>query len=468
VKVKARTSLLSNHFDLFVGFIVLILLGILTVVVIRGDQIGIEVKDYLPTTRASSMGAVHIGFEEAIDPASVASRITLAPPVSGQISVSDKQVIFQPDAVLTPGQIYTVIVHPGITTISGRRLQKDFQWQFDVRAPRVAYLGPVDQMSQNLYLVNTTRPDSPLQLTRRTNGILSYDVSPDGSKIVFSQMLEDGSGSVGLFLWDSSNGEATLWLDCKNATCNNPSWRPDGSAIAYEYANLNLGTGMPPGTSRIWVLDFASNTAGPLFGDTQTLGYWPTWSLDGTMLGAYDVDIPGIIIHDFARNRDIVIPTDQGEIGKFSPDGKWLFFPKIVNLDETNFVTHLVLADLTADPPVLHDLIPDNSPVNDVNAVWQPDSKGLIVLRRPSSSQKGKQGSQIYRFDLESGEKVSLLDDNRYVRTELTLDPTGQQLAFMSLAIGTQDAYPEVWVYDLNSHTQMKVADKANSPRWMP
>src|SRR5258708_3380283 len=49
---------------------------------------------------------------------------------------------------------------------------------------RIVYLGPVAEIAQNLFAVDPENPFMPKQVTDSQSGIVGYDVTPDGSKIV--------------------------------------------------------------------------------------------------------------------------------------------------------------------------------------------------------------------------------------------------------------------------------------------
>jgi Tol biopolymer transport system component len=463
VKNKNSTSH-GDRFDLVTGSVIVLLVALIFLVIALGDQIGTTVQNYQPKDKAPKWSPIQATFDEAIDPASAVSKITIDPPVDGTITVSERKVIFQPKNSLPYGQTYTVTVQPGIRTLKGHELKEAVQWTFSIQSPRLVYLAPVDRLDQNLYIVDPDAPESPQQLTFST-GVLSFDVSPDGRYIAYSELSE--SGSANLFLWDAATGESSMLLECFDATCNNPVWRPDGGAIAFERTDLNSGTGMAYGVSRIWVIDFATNTVSPVFNDTQQIGYSARWSPDRTKLGAYNANVVGIMIHDFSTGEDFVIQTPQGEIGKFSPNGQWLYFPKIVDLGGGAISAHLVFVDMSSDLLVQHDLSADTDPNSDVDAMWLPDSKSVVVSRRPPYK-IGVQGAQLYQVNLETRESKPLVVDEAYTHGDVSLSPTGDVFAFRRFAIGKEGARPEIWTYNLKTGQLKMLVFNAQIPRWMP
>jgi Tol biopolymer transport system component len=224
---------------------------------------------------------------------------------------------------------------------------------------------------------------------------------------------------------------------------------------------------MPPGPPRVWVYDVASNTARPLFSDNQQLGFMPRWSPDGKRLAVFNVNAGGIVIHDFASGQDSLIATVGNEVGSFSPDGRWLYFPKVVGNGTTQYATHLVLVDVSAQPYVQHDLIPDSDPSDDAEAAWLPDSKGMVVARRSSGAQ-GMAPTQLYVVDIASAQATPLVIDQAYSQSNLTVNPAGDTVLFQRFPLGKSGARPELWTVNLKTKALQLVAQNGSVPGWLP
>jgi Tol biopolymer transport system component len=208
----------------------------------------------------------------------------------------------------------------------------------------------------------------------------------------------------------------------------------------------------------------AEDTARPLFSDTQQIGYMPRWSPDGKRIAVFSVSAGGIIVHDFDTGNDQVIPTQQGEVGSFSPDGRLLSFPKIVALGDNQYAVHVMLADLSTAPFTVRPLIPDSEAVSDLEAVWRSDSRGLIVARQPPA-RKLTQGSALYSIDLATGAATLLVADEGYEQTNLSI--SGDLLVFQRVDEGDVTARPELWVYHLGTRELRRIAQNGVSPRWL-
>ncbi len=331
-------------------------------------------------------------------------------------------------------------------------------------APRVVYLGPMDSIVQNLWLVDSSKGLQPAKLTNAKNGILDFDVAPNGMVVYTEQM---GQGASNLMLYDPARNESRLLYECKDASCMEVAWRPDGKMVAFDRSELNTGTNMPPGAPRAWIFDLETGQGRPLYSDNQRLGFTPKWSPDGNKLAVFDTASGGIAVYNFKTGKDTLIPAFQGSLGTFSPDGTKIWFPKVVEVEQQQYSTHIVIVDLTTEPFTQHDLIPDSALDDDSQPIWMPDGKSLLVERRPAGAPV-EQDKQIYQVDVATGAAKPLVVDPTYAHSNLILSPAGDRVLFQRFKIGGQGARPELWTYEFKTQKLQKVAENANLPRWLP
>lgn len=353
----------------------------------------------------------------------------------------------------------------GLVIASGDHISKARQ-----SAARIVYLGSSDGITQNLYVVDPATPDKPQPITASDNGIVAYDVSPDGNKIVYSEVIRADLPSWGvtrLYLWDATTRQASLLYECQEAVCNSLAWRPDGKVIAFERIDVNPTMNAGASPPRVWLFDLVQNVAAPLFRDNQQLSQMPRWSPDSTRLAVVSATAKGIIIHDFSTTKDKVIPTPEGEIGQFSPDGKWLSYPKIVSVSDGGYAVHQILVDTTSDTLVQRELVPPTEPVSDGQAIWQADSQSLIIARQPATH-KLTQGPQLYSLDLATGQATLLLAEDTYSLINISLNPAGDTLVFLRTALDTTPVHPELWTYNLHTHELKRITQNVAFPRWLP
>ncbi len=447
------------------GLTIGLVMALLIVVLVIGDRVGLTVNQLGPAGMVASGSTVDITFDEAIDPASAADHIALSPPVSGKISVNDARVIFVPDRPLAAGRTYTAIAKAGIRATSGRQLLSDQQWNFKVRAATVSVLAPDNGIVLNLFLIDPAAPDKPQQITNSEKGLLSFDALPDGSRIVYAELQERGMANLSVY--DVRTRTTRVLLRCDNATCANPVWRPDGSMVAFERAEFNPDAGIGPGAPRIWLLDLTTNKLRRILSDSQRLGYTPRFSPDGSKLAFYDAGQRGIVVYDFVQQKDSLIATPQGEVGKFSPDSRWIYFPRIVQLEDGSYISYFVLVDLNSDTATQRDLTPDIKGASDVEAVWTPDGSGLIVLRRLPGAERMTKGQQLFVIDLATGKSKLLMTDDSYANGQMDMSPAGE-IVMRRTKLGKPGVQSEIWTYNLTTNALKLITTNAALPRWLP
>ncbi|HLY26013.1 MAG TPA: hypothetical protein VKQ72_06720, partial [Aggregatilineales bacterium] len=157
-------------------------------------------------------------------------------------------------------------------------------------------------------------------------------------------------------------------------------------------------------------------------------------------------------------------PTIEGEIGSFSPDGKWLTFPKVVDPGEQR---HLVLVDLSSDMAVQHDLIPDDDLSNDQEAAWMGDSKSLLVARL-SPDLHAVTAAQLYAVDAQTGQSSPLVVDPAYSHNSLQVSPTGDAVLFQRFPLDKPGGQTELWTINLTTHALTRLVVNGTSARWLP
>ncbi len=352
-----------------------------------------------------------------------------------------------------------------------------------LREPRLTYLASSDGVVQNVYVVDVQNPGSARQITHSDNGVVGYGMTADGSHLFYSEISFTAGQRLGVtsfYEQDVSSGVATLVYTCSHAACTDLAVRPDGTMLAFQQIDLNGVAGIGQGAPRIWLLDTTNDTARPLFTDNQRLGENPRWSPDGSKLALYSPSAGkgGIVIRDFTTGQDTLLQNTDGNLGTFSPNGRWLFYRRIVLLDSAHAVLHTVVIDLGAQPALARSLEADSDPVSDVEAIWQVDSASLLIARQAqpeNHAQDRSEGFSLYRVDIQSGTASDLLPADGNTQTSLSLSPTGNYIALQRVAQSStlsaadtfQAAHPELWVYSLGTGKLTLIGQDLSSPGWL-
>lgn len=457
-----------DRFDLIVLIFVVVILAITGIVIAAGDQVGVYVLEdgYGPTGVVSGSSSVRVEFSEAMVPQSVIERFRISPDVSGDFSwIGQSTLLFIPQQPLQAGQTYTVTIEAGAWPAQRETaLSEDFSWSFDVRLPRTVYLAPSDKSVRNLYRTNL-ETGSVEQFTTSEHGIEDFAISPNGKAIAYSQA--DHDETVNIWLLDLAARTNRPLTNCVNARCYAPSWKPDGTQIAYQREDDNQGTRQNARSSRAWVVDLDTLQSQLLFADAQILGERPSWSPTGEAIAVFDPSLPGIRVHDFSTGTDTVIDTMQGTSGWWSPDGQKLAYPVLARgAAGVQFYTHLEMAALDSDLLTRISALED-TPVEDGEAAWHPDGEQLAITRI-YLDERYTPGKQIYLLDLETGQIQPLVVDANYFHAALHWDAAGQRLVFQRYPLNQPDAVPEIWTYDLQTGQLQQQATNAMLPQWLP
>jgi TolB protein len=457
-----------DRFDRIVWSVLLLLGGMIGLVLLRGDQVGLRVSGLTPapnSTGVSTRTEIRLSFDETMDQINVEHRFGVTPPLSGTLSWRGKTLVWRPRAALTAGARYTVTLASGARSDQGRRLKDDLTWTFRTGQPRVVFMSTGDDAQ--LYAVETNGLVVH-QLTHLQDGSSPWDyaVSPDGSQIVFGLVRADAS-AVDLWLVQSDGRDARLLLACKESQCSGATWSPDGRRLAYERRDLNVelgAVGVGPGPPRVWLLDLGSGQTRPLFQDSQRLGYAPRWSPDERYLG-YFAPQEGVRVVDLGGNDSRLIPNAAGEMGTWSPDGQALVVVELSFAGE-RYASHLIRANLNDGST--HKLSGEKSQANDSAPAWSPDGAWIAFGRKALADGTPTAGQQLWLMRPDGSGAYALATDPEAHLGSIAWAPDGRSLAYLRHQLMQAHARPEIWWVSLDGSAPLKLTDNGTLPDWLP
>jgi len=164
------------------------------------------------------------------------------------------------------------------------------------------------------------------RLTTSQDMTVLFQVSPDGSKIVFSTGSQFDSWNVGVMNVDGSRRhmltEAGPLGSPTYAVNEFPSWLPDGSAIRYYRNTADMHV---PGPGQgLWIVK--PDGSDPRLVRSNWVPFEPAWSPDGTHI-AYDDDKGIAITNPYGQNqRQLINDFRANQSADWSPDGSKLAF----------------------------------------------------------------------------------------------------------------------------------------------
>lgn len=450
---------------------VVVLIAAISLTVALGDRVGVTIERVAPLGEGHSTSPILISFSEAMDRPTVEERLRTEPALEGEYSWTGQSVTFKPSTALLPGSAFTVVMEAGARSESGRELLSEYRYDFTVAPLRIAYLYPSDGQPQNIWMVDPRDPENPTQVTNSPSGIFDFSVSPDGSRIAFSE-ANSLENTYDIKLIELASGALRQLTNCIDASCTNPVWNPNGRQIAYERIEYNTEfTDVGTSPTRVWLLDLDTSpaTTRPLFNESQILGYSPQWSADGTRIALYDRGTIATLVHDLSDGSITSVPNASGTIGALSPDGTKLAYTEIILIDGGGSRSTLQIANLETGS--LTQITTADDLISDQRALWSPDGKTLAVARQNPNVMRS---TQITFIDPETGDATPFTNDPRYANAFFWYDPTGTQILvqrFPELDENMQPntmGRPEIWTFDIATGEGVMIANNAYIPRWVP
>ncbi|GAB4032249.1 hypothetical protein [Spirosoma gilvum] len=258
-----------------------------------------------------------------------------------------------------------------------------------------------------------------------STNVIGGDVTPDGAKVTYSVLVEEGAGQYvnQLYVANLQNEQpVSTKLVTRQGTIG--SFSPDGKQLAYPSRTEN-----------------------------------------------------GISIYDISSEQTRTLPVASAawiQGVDWSPDGKWLAFSTVSN--EESRLWKIAVSGGSAIPltPVLP--ISGSNSIRQTDIDWSPDGQYIAVSRVRSESTDNKQWrSVISLFSPEGSGEIKYFDSQPgWIDTAPSFSPDGKQLIFLSTRTDPTPNSYSLWVRNLatNKVRQIKLlpglipsADYA--PRWL-
>ncbi len=464
--------MLKNPLDRVAGAVIVLLLISITIVILRGDQVGVQIVSRNPADGADGVGTrafLALTFSEAMPSRALDDLVSIMPLLTGTLRWNGAAaVFFQPAQAWQSDTAYTVTLKAGARSDRGRELLREVTWTFRTGHPRVVYLSPATSVG-DLYVRDVGVAAAPQRITSEPYGVFDFAVSPDGKRIVYSA-TRDKSGARDLWVIAPDGSQRERIMTCDEQVCQAPSFSADGTRIAFQRHNLIQGVlGKSPGPSRIWLYDFTNNTFVALSGDSQELGNMPRWAPTGEKLSYYDPVNDAVSIVDVGTGDKVQLPSVLGDSGTWSPNARELIYPDLRALDNGQF-NQMLRADLV--DAVITQVMPLSN-TNDASITWSPLGS-MIAFTRQRTGASGATGGfmafgpQIWVSTPQGESAHPLTDDPGFTYGGLSWSPDGVWIVAVRNNLQMPNPKPEVWLVRSDGSQVVRLAEDATIPAWLP
>jgi TolB protein len=443
-----------------------------------------RIKDVQPTSGSNgvpSTAPIQIVFNQPMDRVSVETRLEIKPRWTGRLLWDGNTLSFVPITPWPQGEEVSFHLAAGARSSYFLPMLKSNDWTFQVGMPRIVYLAYEGKTSVLQLICVDTEEYS--QLLQQPFEILDFSVSPDGTKVSYSTVREDGGSDLRVF--DLVSEEDLLVYECPSPMrCQNPHLSPGNDLMVFERVELQAGVGGK------WIAGFPQVLSVKLIDGAQPIMVGPLdhahsdpqWSSQGD-LAYYDETSSEITIVDLHVQSEPTelysIPSELGIIGSWSPDGESLVYPNMIILDETFqrnettgdefplFYSHIFRLDLSTG--LISDLSgTDFGLVEDASPAYSPDGFWIAFTRKYLDEGRWSLGRQLWLMRSDGTEARQITQDPEYNHFSISWSPDSSSLTFIRMDQNNLTQPPQIWLYQLENESLVLLDSQGYMPQWVP
>lgn len=336
-----KKSQKNNRFPLWLGAILLIVVGVLIAVILSNAlKLSVSLNTANPLAQIGPYETLMLTFSQPVNQSLVESKLQLQPTDLGKLDWQDDHTLH---IIPTKAHSGTLSVHltAGKFGVAGTELPQDASWTLNVRQPSIIYLSYADP--KNELVVIPAAGGSPRTITSTNGEISGFDVSPTGDTIAYS--IPNKQNGMDLWLTDRNGQNTRRLLECGANNCYVPVWSPDGKQIAFEYETPAFSGGYT--LPRLWLVDVATAKTRAIFANSNLADMGALWSPDGNWLVTFndndDEETTYLHLIQLATGKEISIPTKADQLGSWSPDSTFLIHPDYTVDSNANILKNSLL-----------------------------------------------------------------------------------------------------------------------------
>ncbi len=425
-------------------------------------------------TEISSLAPVRLSFNHPMNTAAIEAALRFEPRRAGGFDWEGNTLVFTPREPWPVGGMVTVTLEGGQAR-SGLPLLGPQTWSFGVSDRRIAYL--LASQTPNVWILPLTEGASPRALTEEAIGVADFDVSPDGTQIVYAARRVDGGADLRVINTDGS-GQADF-LPCPSEACLAPAFAHDGKRVAYERRALSVDHSI--GDSHVHLYTPATGQD-DLIGDPASQTLFPRWGPDAR-LSYFDVTRQAIVVQDLSTGAVTYIPDTSGEMGTWSPDGQFIVYPEIfLPSDEagtlpggensSRIFSHLLKVHIATNQT---QRLSAEERVDEGSPVFSPSGEWLVGGRRSLELKTWTPGRQIWLMRADGSDARPLTEEPLYNHSSFVWGPDGKTLIYMRFNTADPGEPTAIWMMNLVEAEQgmsgvgaRKLALGGYLPEWLP
>lgn len=321
--------------------------------------------------------------------------------------------------------------------------------QTSIDEAQILYLAENENRVKQLFITSYAEK-SPVLISNEN--VVEFAVAPNQSNVAY--VIQNSTIESEIWLLNLENMQNKKISDCEHTSCSGMVWSPDGEKIIYEHISND---GNVSGFSTLWWVDILRGEEGPVFQEAQFPGGNARWSPNGEWLSYATPE--GIRLYNFETGDTRLIENILGSAVLWSPNSKKILLRDVVIRHE-QFVTQLFLYDIESESTI--HLNPNDSVENSF-AAWSPNGEMLAVVRRDLSTR----GDQIWLMNADGSNIKVLTNDDDSLHSNVAWSPDGKFLLYDLYQLNEFPFISSIQIIEVETAKIHDLGIQGFNPQWM-